>query len=432
MEAKLKQVKKGSFSLQRKMVLGIMLLAIITYGTSALFIFFLIDYITFIPEWIFVTATLGMGVLWSGILGFFGSRIISKPIVRLEQSAQLAATGDLRANVTVHKSDDEIRALGLAYNTMLESLRDMVRDITANVESTNRGVRDLTEASEAAADQSEQIGRTIGHIAAGAERSSGAIRQNVQAIEQVTELAENMDEHALQCKTLSEHMVSSLKQSEEVVHSLISGIQQIAQTNQESLDIIDRLQKHAYEINDITKLVGEISEQTNLLALNASIEAARAGEHGKGFAVVAEEVRKLADESSKAVQGISEQISHVQREVTEVIEHIQQQVNVTNKESAKGEETNKAFQTISESIFQVVKSVEGIAGLVSQQKSSVNQMMEDVQHVAAVAEETSAGAEQVSSTTEEQTAVMEEIAATAHSLREEAGKLQKQIHRFTV
>ena len=71
------------------------------------------------------------------------------------------------------------------------------------------------------------------------------------------------------------------------------------------LKIFKNLEKNAEQVERIIGLVGDIAAQTNLLALNASIEAARAGEHGKGFAVVAEEVRELADESAKAVQGIT-------------------------------------------------------------------------------------------------------------------------------
>ena len=99
--------------------------------------------------------------------------------------------------------------------------------------------------------------------------------------------------------------LTELFQSKEVVNSLVFGIKQLAEENQQSLKTVKRLEENAKKVEQIIELVGDIAAQTNLLALNASIEAARAGEHGKGFAVVAEEVRLLADESAKAVQGIS-------------------------------------------------------------------------------------------------------------------------------
>lgn len=429
----LMEKRKYSFSLQKKMVLGIMTLAIITYGTSAFFIFFLVDYITeYISEALFVTLTLALGIIWSGILGFFAAKVISKPIQRLELAARKAATGDLRDDVEVHNSDDELRALGLAFNQMLHNLRSMVGDITNNFNQTSQNVNELTSAAQAAALQAESIGRTIDEISSGAERSASAIQSTVESINEVTKLAEEVNVNAAKSKELAHNMVDTLKMSSEVVHSLVDGMHTLAKANQSSIQVVNRLEKNAKEINEITDLVGDIAEQTNLLALNASIEAARAGEHGRGFAVVAEEVRKLADESGKAVQGINELIAQMQKEVKNVVTQIQDQVEIANKESAKGSETNQALERISESVNQVVHSVEEIVGLVARQVESMERTMTEAQDVAAVAEETSAGAEEVAASTQEQTGVMQEIAATAQMLRHEADKLNKQIKRFTV
>lgn len=424
---------KYSFSLQKKMVLGIMALALITYGTSAVFIFFLIDYVNaFVSEGLFITVTLALGIIWSGILGFFAAKVISKPIQQLEAAARKAATGDLRDDVEVHKSDDELRALGLAFNQMLHNLRGMVGDITNNFKQTNKNVSELTGAAQAAATQAESIGRTIDEISSGAERSASAIQATVESINEVTLLAEEVNDYAAKSKELAHHMAETLKLSSDVVHSLVDGMHTLAKTNQSSIQVVTRLENNAKEINEITDLVGDIAEQTNLLALNASIEAARAGEHGRGFAVVAEEVRKLADESGKAVQGINELIGQMQLEVKNVVNQIQEQVEIANQESAKGTETNQALERISDSVNQVVHSVEEIVNLVARQVTAMERTMSEAQDVAAVAEETSAGAEEVAASTQEQTGVMQEIADTAQLLRQEADKLNKQINRFIV
>ena len=96
---------------------------------------------------------------------------------------------------------------------------------------------------------------------------------------------------------------------------LVDGIRNMSSQSELSLGTIRQLDHNAQKIGEIVQLVGNIAAQTNLLALNASIEAARAGEHGKGFAVVAEEVRLLADESAKAVQGISSLVATIQTDV---------------------------------------------------------------------------------------------------------------------
>ena len=77
------------------------------------------------------------------------------------------------------------------------------------------------------------------------------------------------------------------------------------------------IEESAKKITDIISLTDEIAFQTNLLALNASVEAARAGEAGKGFAVVAQEVRQLAQSSSRAADDIKTLIQNSNGQVKE-------------------------------------------------------------------------------------------------------------------
>ena len=121
-----------------------------------------------------------------------------------------------------------------------------------------------------------------------------------------------------------------------MIGSLISGIETLARNNGQSLQTVKQLEENASQVEQVIQLVGEIAAQTNLLALNASIEAARAGEHGKGFAVVADEVRLLADESAKAVQGISTLIQNIQQGVKNVVQQITKQEEMANSEVHKG------------------------------------------------------------------------------------------------
>ncbi len=87
--------------------------------------------------------------------------------------------------------------------------------------------------------------------------------------------------------------------------------EEISASTHEMTNITHQIMQASKEINNIMNLITNISEQTNLLALNASIEAGRAGEQGRGFAVVANEVKKLAEESKKAVRETNEKIANV-------------------------------------------------------------------------------------------------------------------------
>ncbi len=426
--------KKYKFSLRKKMVVGISSVAIVTYAISAFFIFYLSEVLGVrlgVNKDIFTIITLILGVMWCAILGFIAAGLITKPLKKLEEATRKVANGDIRVNVEVTKSDDEIRALGLAYQDMVQNLREMVADIGTNFQLTNEKVSNIKCASQEAAHQAENIGRTIDEIAVGAENSATSIQSTSESMEDVSRFAEQVQERADVSKALSVEMVETLEESKQVIHSLVAGINQLADNNQNSLNAVSRLESHAKKVGEIISLVGDIAEQTNLLALNASIEAARAGEHGKGFAVVANEVRKLADESSKAVQGISQLITNIQDEVTNVVAQISKQVEVANKEALKGAQTNDAIAQMTKSVHEVALAVQDITELINRQLQAIRTTTRESQEVAAIAEETSASTVEVSQATEEQTAVMEEIAAAAEILASQAVELQKTIGKFT-
>ncbi|OLO42270.1 methyl-accepting chemotaxis protein [Alkalihalophilus pseudofirmus] len=426
--------KSYRLSIRKKLVVGISGLALITYGTSAFFIFFLADYLQgfwSINSDIFTIITLVLGVIWCGILGFLAAPLITKPLSELEEAARKAAAGDIKVDVKISKSDDEIRALGLAFSEMLSSLRLMVKDIEDNFEQTNQKVSEITNASELASEKADNIGRTIEEIAKGAESSADAIQNTAESMEDVSTIAMKVQDRASASKGSAEHMVEKLTESRKVIDHLVNGIKKLAEDNQHSLTAVERLNRQAKQVEDIISLVGDIAAQTNLLALNASIEAARAGEQGKGFAVVADEVRKLADESSKAVQGITKLITDIQHEVKNVVTQITAQVQVANEQSEKGSETNEAIRLMEKSILEVSEAIHDISQLIDNQLGSIMSTTQETQEVAAIAEETSAGALEVATATDQQTAIIEEVAATAQILNGQAQKLKATIAKFS-
>lgn len=426
---------KYRFSLRLKLVVFTTFLALITYTTSAIFIYFLIDYIQSwinVSQQVFVIVTLLLGVIWSGILAFFAAGWITKPLQKLEQITGEAAKGNLELQVEIPKSDDEIKSLSVAVNSMLQSLNKMVTNIDQHFEETNETVTQLKEASNRATQHSAAIGESITEISDGAENSSRATQETVGSIEIATGLAKEVQDKAEISKEQSNSMINMLEEGQNVVKQLVDGIQRIAVEQEVSLEDVNHLRKSTMEIEGIITLVGEIAEQTNLLALNASIEAARAGEHGKGFAVVAEEVRKLADQSGKAVNDISALLLSIQDDVKQVAAKINTNVKSAREEVDRGENTNRTIAKMGSTVTETATQIDTIYKLVEQQLQSIQNTVNQSQEVAAIAEETSAGTQEVNAAIQEQVVTMEQVDQLAREMEEHAGALREQIKQFKV
>ena len=198
-----------------------------------------------------------------------------------------------------------------------------------------------------------------------------------------------------------------LKEIEELAGAVGASVAQVG-------GLVDRSQ----EVGGIAGVIREIADQTNLLALNAAIEAARAGEQGRGFAVVADEVRKLAERTTKATQ-----------EIARVIEQIQNETRMTVD----------GMQGITPRVAGGLEKVSAVAGMlesISREASESRARAVDVAHAtreqASAANDIARSVEQVSQMTEETTATLHENAHRAAELKAMAGGLREQITYFRV
>ncbi|MFD3448111.1 methyl-accepting chemotaxis protein [Microbacteriaceae bacterium 4G12] len=425
--------RRFSFSLRIKLMLFTTILALITYSTSIFFIYALYDYMkALVSQTIYTVVVMLLGVMWSGILAYFAASFIVKPLRKLEEAVHKAAAGDIGQDVPLPQTDDEIRSLSIAFNSMLENLRTMVQNIDTTFMDTNLHVQQIRSQTSEAAAQAKGVSATIDEISCGAGQTATSIQEIVFTINQTITLASHVEEKAKQSEQLSSQMVQALEQSTQVFVSLIEGIQQLARENEQSMNNVQQLEEHTKKMESIISFVSEIATQTNLLALNASIEAARAGEHGRGFAVVAEEVRKLADESANSTQSISGLLHSMQAEVNHVVNHMKEQVKTAKEEAKRGEETELILHEMNTSIMQVANAIKRIGEYMSQQMEHIQSTGAQTKEVAAIAEEASAGAQEVSRVTRKQTENITSIDESAQNLEIRARELKSTIEQFTL
>lgn len=206
-----KRSVKHSFGLRKQLVLFVSILAIITYSTSLIFIEYIQpQFFPNINRVIFEIITYALGIIWSGILAAAFSSFIIKPLQNLEAATNRAAEGYIGEDVDLPRSNDEIRALAVAFQSMLENLRKMVDSIEQNFQSTNETVLSLSKETENAASQAEAVSLTIAHISEGAESSAVSIQQTAEALEDIQVIAKEVNGRAELSSKHSERMMREL------------------------------------------------------------------------------------------------------------------------------------------------------------------------------------------------------------------------------
>jgi methyl-accepting chemotaxis protein len=308
-----------------------------------------------------ITLFLVGGVIISILLNIFVSIVTIKPInavvARLKDIAQ--GEGDLTERLDVG-SRDEVGQLAVWFNTFLDKLQPLVREIgvkslrvgtVANDlvhQSNDLSVKsgDMSAKSGSVATSSEEMSTNIHSVSAAMEQSSGNIAMVASATEEMTATVNEIGQSAEKARTISANAV---------VQSRLTS------------DKIAELGESAKKVGNVTEVITEISEQTNLLALNATIEAARAGESGKGFAVVANEIKELARQTASATVDIRQQIDDMQNttsatindieKISDVIADINNVINViataAKKQSTATKETATNISQAAKGILEV-------------------------------------------------------------------------------
>jgi methyl-accepting chemotaxis protein len=350
---------------------------------------------TFNSSLFFAISIIVLGLVLAIAIGIFISMNITKQLRKLLKLAEAIDEGDLTQKIELD-SNDEIGLVSKALNKAVETIQELIIQITSSAEMIDLSSGNLSATTE-----------EISSMMHSSNEATEIIAQGSQDLSTTTEeLHASMDEIAVNTANLADKAEESRISGNEINARAIEIKEKAAENIQKNnalyedkkFNIIKAIEdgKVVEEVKLMADSIGSIAEQTNLLALNAAIEAARAGEHGKGFAVVAEEVRSLAEQSSEAVIQIQSMVTQVKNAFDALSSSGQDILNymANNVKPSYTLLLNTGIQYEKDAKF--VRSIAtDIAAAAKQMNETVNQVNQVFEGISELAEESAASSEEV-------------------------------------
>lgn len=299
----------------------------------------------------------------------------------------------------------------LASGSLMQSIAQMqnrLRDMIA----------DIDRLASALASRANQISVATEETSRAAEEQANSTSATAASIEELTVSINEVAQNAQATGENSSAAANSAEQGRTLVSASADEIEKISAIVARSSEQIGQLATRSRDIGGIAGVIKEIAEQTNLLALNAAIEAARAGEQGRGFAVVADEVRKLAERTSKATNEIAAMVVSVQEDTEMAVGAMAEAAPQVTRSLDKAREASSVLESIHRQAQESSERVHEVAMATHEQATVANDVARHVQHIASMTEET--------------TATMRGNAASVVELKQLANQLREAVAYFRV
>jgi len=329
--------------------------------------------------------------------------LLTKPVNNLIETVKDVATGDgdLTKRLNVDRKD-EIGRLSHWFDVFLENLHTIISDVA--------------NATREVASASTEIAASAEEMSAGMEEQQRQAGQVSSAVEEMNASVTEVAQKATGAADSSRSAGEQAQAGGEIVSQTINGMEAISTEVNESAEAVGELGKRGEQIGEVINVINDIAEQTNLLALNAAIEAARAGEHGRGFAVVADEVRKLAERTTKATEEVAESIQAIQSETDTAVKRMQSGRERVSQGVDLARQAGESLQSIVSGSQEVASMIQTIAAAAEEEYAASGEIARNMEPSNAVLNESAQAVQQ--------------SAGAASQLSAKAEQLQALVDRF--
>lgn len=378
---------------------------------------------------IIITA-IGFGII-ATIVGIFIALSMSRRLNKAMKAAAIVESGDLTVNIGV-EGNDEIGKLGESLDSMINKIKELIQrgiNLTHEVAESADNVATVSEEATAA---SSEIATAIQEIAKGASEQANDATIGAQKAGELAQQIENVAKNTAIMNEISQQTQQAASGGLNTVDKLKENNQEVNKATQAMIEAIQQLGQESKNINNIIKVIDSISDQTNLLALNAAIEAARAGEAGKGFAVVANEIRKLAEQSQNSTKNIGEIIKRIVAMTQNTVNNTEAMAQMIVKQNETVESAAQSFQQIAQAIDRLSAEIKSIDEATEVMDKNKNEVLNAIENISAVSEESAASAQEVSASAQEQLAAMDELSDAAQKLSNLANDLLQAMSAFKI
>lgn len=325
-----------------------------------------------------IIVVLAVSLIAAALIGFAIARSVTVPLAQAVRVNRTIADGDLNVSVIVDRKD-EIGQLNESAKLMVENLRSIIGHLASTSGRVASAAAQLQGNAEQMATASEEVASQAGAVATAGEEmaaTSGDIAQNCSKAAEGSQRARNV-----------------ASEGAAVVEKTVEAMEKIAEKVQVSARTVEALGTRSDQIGQIVGTIEDIADQTNLLALNAAIEAARAGEQGRGFAVVADEVRALAERTTRATREIGEMIKTIQSETKGAVVIMEEGVREVENGTVEAAKSGSVLREILDQINAVTMQVSQIATAAEEQTATTSEISSNIHQMSEVVQQTAHGAQ---------------------------------------